>query len=415
MKMNRMVNRKDIPYICNLMFKTFDLPVFYLNENKKVTIKLPETFKANPLFEGIEELLGEITHFYQGTLLPAIHMTNFLEHFLILRLPGHPSLGTIVIGPSFYKGLTEESKKILIIDNKAPGNHHDQWFQYYENIPVINQKRLAYIGTLLYYLVCGKTLKVNEVLEQSYIYSPKVTPTDHLDVIVSNQRENKFFHMDPSFEKNLYHLIKVGKKDEALKAYLSFPKEAIGTLSKQSYLRSRKNFAITAVTLWTRAAINGGLDWETAYTMSDMHIQHIEELEAIYKVENAIIDVLLEFVDVERRNKGQIVSKPVLSCQNYIFKHLYRKITLENLGEHTGLNPSYLSQLFIKETGIPVSEYIQRQRIEEAKRLLILTDYTVSEISFILNFNDQSYFTKVFKKHTDVTPRQFRNSHEFEI
>ncbi len=60
--------------------------------------------------------------------------------------------------------------------------------------------------------------------------------------------------------------------------------------------------------------------------------------------------------------------------------------------------------------GITLSEYIQRERVEEAKKLLTLTTYSLS-ISAFVNFNDQSYFTRVFKRITSMTPRQYREKY----
>lgn len=71
---------------------------------------------------------------------------------------------------------------------------------------------------------------------------------------------------------------------------------------------------------------------------------------------------------------------------------------------------NYLSQLFKKEVGIPISDYIQQERIEEAKKLIALSDTPLSDVCSSLTFNDQSYFTKVFKKFTGVTPKQYRNN-----
>ncbi len=61
--------------------------------------------------------------------------------------------------------------------------------------------------------------------------------------------------------------------------------------------------------------------------------------------------------------------------------------------------------------GITLSEYIQRERVEEAKKLLTLTTYSLSDICAWLNFNDQSYFIRVFKKNTSMTPRQYREKY----
>ncbi|MEB8823047.1 helix-turn-helix transcriptional regulator [Bacillus cereus] len=77
----------------------------------------------------------------------------------------------------------------------------------------------------------------------------------------------------------------------------------------------------------------------------------------------------------------------------------------------TNKNPMYLSTLFKKEVGMTLSEYIQREKVEEAKKLLTLTNYSLLEVSTFLNFNNQSYFTKIFKKYTEFTPKQYRNQH----
>ena len=63
-----------------------------------------------------------------------------------------------------------------------------------------------------------------------------------------------------------------------------------------------------------------------------------------------------------------------------------------------------LSQLFKKETGIAISDYIQRERIEEAKQLMELSSMSLSDIAIRLHFNDQSYFSK-YSKNTRVLHR----------
>lgn len=106
-------------------------------------------------------------------------------------------------------------------------------------------------------------------------------------------------------------------------------------------------------------------------------------------------------------------SKPINECQNYIFTHLYGDITLTILAEIVTLNPSYLSSLFKKEVGISLNEYIQRAKVDESKKLMTYTRHSISEISTLLNFHDQSHFTKIFKKHTGISPKQFKNGYGY--
>ena len=71
-------------------------------------------------------------------------------------------------------------------------------------------------------------------------------------------------------------------------------------------------------------------------------------------------------------------------------------------------SPYYVSRLFKEELGLTFIEYLTKIRIDAAKRLLLETNMTVSEISDLVGYQDPSYFTKVFKKREGVTPTQFR-------
>lgn len=109
--------------------------------------------------------------------------------------------------------------------------------------------------------------------------------------------------------------------------------------------------------------------------------------------------------------KTQQHSQTIAICKNYIFKNIYNPISVKQLAKFANVNSDYLSILFKKEVGISLIEYIQRERVEEAKKLLTFTTYPLSDICASLNFSDQSYFTKIFKKFTNETPGKYRKSH----
>lgn len=74
------------------------------------------------------------------------------------------------------------------------------------------------------------------------------------------------------------------------------------------------------------------------------------------------------------------------------------------------ITPNHLNALCNDLLGISAGEIIRNRVLLEAKRLLINLDLTVAEISYQLNFNDNSYFTKFFKKYTGITPEEFRKT-----
>ena len=108
--------------------------------------------------------------------------------------------------------------------------------------------------------------------------------------------------------------------------------------------------------------------------------------------------------------KSKISSLHIAVCLDYIYDHLHTHITAEQLAKLTGLNISYLSRLFKKETGQTISNYIRDKKIETAKNMLLYSDFSPSEIASILAFPSQSYFTEVFRKTTGVTPRKYQES-----
>ena len=74
------------------------------------------------------------------------------------------------------------------------------------------------------------------------------------------------------------------------------------------------------------------------------------------------------------------------------------------------LSPSYFSKLFKTETGINYSTYLNQVRVEKSKELLLNEDLTLVEISNLVGFEEQSYFTKVFRRITGTTPGKFRET-----
>lgn len=93
---------------------------------------------------------------------------------------------------------------------------------------------------------------------------------------------------------------------------------------------------------------------------------------------------------------------------HFITENYAYRITLSDVADEAHLNPAYFSSLFKQSTGISFKEYLNLVRIEESKRLLIKTEFSIIDIAIGIGFEDQSYFSKVFKKYTGVTPKQFR-------
>jgi two-component system response regulator YesN len=99
---------------------------------------------------------------------------------------------------------------------------------------------------------------------------------------------------------------------------------------------------------------------------------------------------------------------PVKAVMDFVEQNYFRRISLEELAAITFLNPFYLLKLFKKHTGYTPGEYINKFRIEYSKKLLVKPEMTIEQIALFLGFNTHSYFSKIFRQSTGLTPAQFR-------
>ena len=93
---------------------------------------------------------------------------------------------------------------------------------------------------------------------------------------------------------------------------------------------------------------------------------------------------------------------------NYIDQHFLDDLNLSNLASELNLNEKYLSSYFKQKMGTSFTEYIIKLKIERSKNMLEFSDSPIYEIAADLNFNDASYFTKVFQKQEGISPSQYR-------
>lgn len=99
----------------------------------------------------------------------------------------------------------------------------------------------------------------------------------------------------------------------------------------------------------------------------------------------------------------------VKAIKQYIADHLTEELSLDTLASHVHLAPQYICTLFKKETGITITQFILKARIDKAKMLIIGTNDPVFVIAEKCGFSDYCYFSHSFKKLTGISARQFRS------
>ncbi len=96
----------------------------------------------------------------------------------------------------------------------------------------------------------------------------------------------------------------------------------------------------------------------------------------------------------------------------YLHQHYTRQISRSELAKEVGVTEDYISRIFNRELGLSPWEYLNRYRIYHAKELLRRTNDSIGSISQQVGYNDQKYFSRVFRKLTGVGPKEFREQSE---
>lgn len=393
---------KDIEYISSLMFEVLKMPVHFLDNNQDIFISFSHGYGINPLYKNINDIFRELFPPNDISDFPIVKTTKYNENYFSIKLNKNDIfLGTFIVGPSIFSNIGAESidaiscKKDLV--------------NYYNSVTIMDYNKLLSSSILFYYCIYNKKLSLKEVVNgNSNINDITLNIKNNLDNNLSKGRQELIFHHSQAKEKIMIQCIKTGNK-EKLAEYFENPSDGeSGILSRNNPLRGHKNLMICLVTIATRAAIEGGLDSEISYSLSDLYIQKIEEINEIRDLSALQAKIIFDFTDRVSNLNTQKYSTCINQCISYIFKHLYEKISMSELAESVALNPNYLSELFKKEVGVTISYYIQKEKIEESKRLLVASTYSILDISNWLNFHDQSHFTRVFSKLTGTTPKKYR-------
>ena len=166
--------------------------------------------------------------------------------------------------------------------------------------------------------------------------------------------------------------------------------------------------ALELLTLLSRAAAEGGADVDQILVFNQRFIKESDYLNTTDQLTvwlNRAIEryATLVFDLVEVKHKDMIYK-----AIHYMKRHFSKKLTLEETAQYVGFSPTYFSKIFKDEMGVTFNSYLGGLRVERSKTLLLSGEYSVGDICSEVGFEDQSYFIKVFRKYTGVTPGKFR-------
>jgi len=104
----------------------------------------------------------------------------------------------------------------------------------------------------------------------------------------------------------------------------------------------------------------------------------------------------------------------VTKVMEYLKVHYTEPLSLDALSQLVGYTPQYLSGLFSEEVGMSIQLFLQRMRIEESCRILTGTELSIAEVAAAVGYQDARHFSKVFRRHQSLSPREYRKTADAE-
>jgi AraC-like DNA-binding protein len=363
-----------------------------------------------------EEISLGLARFYEISGIPICVVDGLGKTVLALPASGAPLLNERLISLLFreFKSLGHESERPLVLA------HENVYYVGFAKLKADEYLIFGPTGQNRGYRLFANALSVAIQLYSGLSFPPEdiilsnaAPPPEETETVsqerLFSQRERSISHTEHTFELGVMQAVEAGDT-VLLKRRLTEPVTGrIGQMAKNSLTQERYTF-IAFVTLLTRAAIRGGLDSETAFSLSDAYCRQMDAMTRVQDISALQYKMAIGFCQkVAHEGKDAGYTPKVQKLRDYISIHLHEDITMSELSAESGLCARSLSQKFRKELGFSVADYIHRQKMKEAAHLLLHSDYDIADISNFLNYSSQSYFTQIFRDIYGFTPKEYRD------
>ena len=329
-----------------------------------------------------------------------------LIHFSVPVMKANKHIASILAGP-----ISLEYPDMSLIDSVMQKhdigmNYRSKLYSALSAVPLIEPFRARYLSKLLFLLVSNQLSDEHALVEErSGKSSQQAKIGEYMQVIKSNPATavSQFEQ-----EKMLISDVLLGDAESA--------KSRLNEMLGRIYFTSGNNIeiikirTIELITLLSRALIESGEDSQVVYEMTEGYLGQIANINNLTDLSYVLMETLEKYTTLAFANVSENNLTLIRKSVHYINQRYNTNLTLEEVANYVGLNSTYFSILFKKETGLNFSHYINKLRIEQAKHLLKTSSLPLVAIAEETGFESQSYFSKVFKQLTGSTPKQFRET-----
>ena len=207
-------------------------------------------------------------------------------------------------------------------------------------------------------------------------------------------------------ERAVLDKVRCGDRKQAKRAL----SELLGAIfASKASIETVKACVLELLIVLSRAAVEGGANLDQLTLLNFNSINVLVGCCSKEQVEQWMLESLDCVMDHMLESRDSVNIQVINKACEYIVENCHKNVSLEEVAQTVHLSRFYFSRLFKQEKGCNFVDFISNVRIDRAKLLLKNSDYNVVRIAVEVGYQDASYFSRVFRQATDMTPNQYRN------
>lgn len=409
---NNFLNLDKLKYLVDTYYYSTELNVTVIDPQGEILYKIGEPCLFCEYYKTINTEHNCIKQHLESSKIAAnlgedyiSNCNTGLVNFTVPIVVDKTFKGALICGP-ILMGYPDE----LLIDNLI--KNHDlsitcrSKFNLYLNmIPIVDPQRVRYLSRLLLLL----SENITTVVNNNNPSREKSHQQSKISEVIHEMKLKEFIEFYP-YEKEKELIIRL-KNGDIIGSKASLNK-LLGHIlfNTGGDIEIIKARVLELCALLSRAAVEAGGELDEIF---GMNYKFMTQLSKINNIEDLCfwLSKILERFGNSVFNKYDIKNRDIIKQSiNYMNDNYMNPINLESVAKYVHLNPTYFSTIFKKELSVGFSDYLNKIRIEQSKLLLSNSNYSILDIAIMVGFEDQSYFSKVFKKMVGVTPKDYKSN-----
>ncbi|WP_432666533.1 PocR ligand-binding domain-containing protein [Wukongibacter baidiensis] len=287
-------------------------------------------------------------------------------------------------------------------------NEIDLLINYLNTAPSIKPDKVTSLSELLFVISCYisdiEHLKYLEEQNNQNNLSSIAEYIQHLKNLEDDKEKEVLYPLEK--EKDLLNAIKQGDRLEAQKNL----NEIIGHIffKAGANLKLIKTRILELLVMLSRIVLDSSIDHDLILQLNHKYIWEINRIKSIDELTSYVNKIFTQFFEYLFSYNDIKHVDAIYKSIDYIRNNYMKKITLEEVAKYVHLSPTYFSKIFKAEMKTNFKDYLNKIRIDKSKSLLLDKSISITDISQLVGFTDQSYYSKVFKKVSGVTPGKYR-------